>query len=177
MFSKILVALDQGDTYIPLFQAAVKLAQATSAELMLLSVVAPQSEEGLTIPVASGLAHCSLSANEAIWEAYQKNLRGYEEQGLKRLRSLSEEAALLGLQAEFTQSFGSPERVICDLARTWAADLIMVGSHQRTGFSEWVMGSVSNYVLHHAPCSVLMINRLTGQPATSPSAELAARES
>ena len=176
MFSKILVALDQGDTCIPLFQEAVKLAQVTGADLMLLSVITPQGEEGLTIPVSSGLAHCSPSASEAIWEAYRKNLRGYEEQALKQLRSWSEEVASLGLQAEFTQSFGSPERVICDLARTWEADLIMVGSHQRTGLSEWVMGSVSNYVLHHAPCSVLVINRPTSPQAPVETAELAAVE-
>ena len=80
------------------------------------------------------------------------------------------------LQAEFTQSFGSPERVICNLARTWEADLIMVGSHQRTGLSELVMGSVSNYVMHHAPCSVLVTHAPTSPQATVEAAELATVE-
>lgn len=176
MFSKILVALDQGDTCIPVFQEAVKLAQVTDSALMLLSVIRPEDEGGLRIPDSSGWASYPLSASEAVWDVYQKHLREYEERNLARLRNFSEEAASLGLQAEFTQSFGSPGRAICDLARTWEADLIIVGSHQRTGLSEWVMGSVSNYVLHHAPCSVLVINRPTSPQAPVETAELAAVE-
>jgi nucleotide-binding universal stress UspA family protein len=158
MFSKILVALDQGETCIALFQEAVTLAQVTGAKLMLLSVITPEGKDGLKIPASSGLVPYTPSVSEAIWEVYHKHLQEYEEQGLERLSSFSKEAEAKGLQAEFTQSFGSPGRVICNLARTWEADLIMVGSHQRTGLSEWVMGSVSNYVLHHAPCSVMVIH-------------------
>ena len=33
----------------------------------------------------------------------------------------------------------------------------MVGSHGRTGIRELLLGSVSNYVLHHALCSVLVV--------------------
>ena len=75
MFSKILVALDQGDTCTSLFKETVTLAQATDAALMLLSVIAPEGEGGLTVPASSGLAFYSLSASETIWEAYQKHFR------------------------------------------------------------------------------------------------------
>jgi phage terminase large subunit GpA-like protein len=34
----------------------------------------------------------------------------------------------------------------------------MVGHRGRTGLSEFLLGSVSNYVMHHAPCSVLVVN-------------------
>ena len=176
MFSKILVALDQGDTCAPLFKEAVTLAQATDAALMLLSVIAPEGQESLTIPASSGLVYYPLSTSETIWEVYQKHFREYEAQSLERLRNFCEEATSLGLRAEFTQSFGSPERVICDLAGTWEADLIMVGSHQRTGLSEWVMGSVSSYVMHHAPCSVLVFNAPTSPQETVETAELATVE-
>lgn len=176
MFSKILVALDQGNTCAPLFKEAVTLAQATDAALMLLSVIALEGEDGLTIPASSGLFYYSLNASETIWDVYQKHFREYEAQSLERLRNFCAEAISLGLQAEFTQSFGSPERVICDLARTWEADLIMVGSHQRTGLSELVMGSVSNYVMHHTPCSVLVTHAPTSPQTTVEAAELATVE-
>lgn len=49
--------------------------------------------------------------------------------------------------------------MICELARNWNADLIILGRRGRTGLSELLLGSVSNYVLHHAPCSVLTVQQ------------------
>jgi nucleotide-binding universal stress UspA family protein len=52
---------------------------------------------------------------------------------------------------------GSPEGVIVEEAEEWGADLIVVGSH---GYGFWKrawLGSVSNAVVHHAPCSVLIV--------------------
>jgi nucleotide-binding universal stress UspA family protein len=54
---------------------------------------------------------------------------------------------------------GSPERAIVEEAEKWGADLIIVGSH---GYGFWervFLGSVSNAVVHHAPCSVLVVRK------------------
>lgn len=51
---------------------------------------------------------------------------------------------------------GNPEQEIVEIARNWRADLIVVGSHGR-GFWGRLLGSVSDGVLHHAPCSVLVV--------------------
>jgi nucleotide-binding universal stress UspA family protein len=51
---------------------------------------------------------------------------------------------------------GNPEQEIVEIARSWGADLIVVGSHGR-GFWGRLLGSVSDGVLHHAPCSVLVV--------------------
>src|SRR5262245_44835705 len=51
---------------------------------------------------------------------------------------------------------GSPEQQIVDEAKRWNADLIVVGSHGR-GFWGRMLGSVSDAVIHHAPCSVLVV--------------------
>jgi nucleotide-binding universal stress UspA family protein len=53
---------------------------------------------------------------------------------------------------------GSPEQQIVEEARDWQADLIVVGSHGR-GFWGRMLGSVSDAVIHHAPCSVLVVRR------------------
>lgn len=52
-------------------------------------------------------------------------------------------------------------REIVKEAERWHADLIVVGSHGRRGFDRWYMGSVSEYVALHAPCSVEVI-RIVG---------------
>lgn len=53
---------------------------------------------------------------------------------------------------------GSPEQEIVELAKTWRADLIVVGSHGR-GFWGRLLGSVSDGVVHHSPCSVLVVRK------------------
>ena len=53
--------------------------------------------------------------------------------------------------------FGSPDSRIVETAEEIAADLVVVGSH---GYSRWerlLLGSVSDSVVHHSPCSVLVV--------------------
>ncbi|MBE7380105.1 MAG: universal stress protein [Leptolyngbya sp. SIO1E4] len=176
MFSKILVALDPGDTCAALFAKAVTLAQATGAELMLLSVLTPEGEDGLTMPASSGLAYYPLSVSESIWEMYQRHYQEYEAKGLEMLRNFSDQAQAAGVRAEITQVFGSPGHTICNLAKTWEADLVMVGSHGRKGLSEIVLGSVSNYAMHHAPCSILVIHASAVVEAPVPAGDVATVE-
>jgi nucleotide-binding universal stress UspA family protein len=45
---------------------------------------------------------------------------------------------------------------LCELAADEGADAIIVGSHGRSGFRRVLMGSVSDYVVRHAPCSVIV---------------------
>jgi len=41
-----------------------------------------------------------------------------------------------------------------DQAKDWRADLIVLGSHGRSGIKRWILGSVAEAVVRHAPCSV-----------------------
>jgi nucleotide-binding universal stress UspA family protein len=54
---------------------------------------------------------------------------------------------------------GSPARAIVDEAKDWDADLIVVGSHGYGFLERVLLGSVSGSVLHHAPCSVLVVKK------------------
>jgi nucleotide-binding universal stress UspA family protein len=62
--------------------------------------------------------------------------------------------------------FGSPDSRIVETAEDKHVDLIVLGSH---GYSRWerlLLGSVSNSVVHHAHCSVLVVrNAVTDEPA------------
>jgi nucleotide-binding universal stress UspA family protein len=53
---------------------------------------------------------------------------------------------------------GPPDKMIVELAKEWGADLIVVGSHGR-GFWGRMLGSVSDGVVHHAPCSVMVVRQ------------------
>ncbi|HJZ69432.1 MAG TPA: universal stress protein [Blastocatellia bacterium] len=52
---------------------------------------------------------------------------------------------------------GHPKHAIVDEAETWAADLIVVGSHGYRGLTRLWLGSVSQAVASHAKCSVEIV--------------------
>ena len=52
---------------------------------------------------------------------------------------------------------GSPKEEIIEEAKRWKADVIVVGSHGYGFFGRMLIGSVSGAILHHAPCSVLVV--------------------
>jgi nucleotide-binding universal stress UspA family protein len=56
-----------------------------------------------------------------------------------------------------TVAEGDARSAIVDFAERLPADLVVMGSHGRTGLARLVMGSVASYVISHAPCSVLVV--------------------
>jgi nucleotide-binding universal stress UspA family protein len=53
--------------------------------------------------------------------------------------------------------FGTPESRIVETAEEMKADMIILGSHGYNAWERLLLGSVSNSVVHHAPCSVLVV--------------------
>ncbi len=146
MFRKILVALHRcDDTSEYIFQEALELAKATKASLKLLHVLSVDEKESPNI-----LTLINTSENKKRWEEFEKP-------GLDLLRSLTDEAIAAGVPTEYYQGLGRPGHIICETARIWEAGLIVIGRRGLSGMSELILGSVSNYVTHYAPCSVLII--------------------
>ncbi|HET8937542.1 MAG TPA: universal stress protein [Polyangiales bacterium] len=59
---------------------------------------------------------------------------------------------------------GNAGRAIVEVARGGSYDLIVIGSHGRTGLARAMLGSVAERVVRHAPCPVLVV---TGKPRAS----------
>ncbi len=156
MFHKMLVAIDNSKMSKYVFDEALYLAKSTNACLMLLHVLSPYEQGYPIMPALSSLVYYPKMQDEAV-KAYLEEWETYKEQGLERLRSLAAKATALGVSTEFTQTPGTPGYAICDLACSWGADLIIIGRRGRLGLSEAILGSVSNYVTHHACCSVLTV--------------------
>jgi nucleotide-binding universal stress UspA family protein len=161
MFTKILVAFDDSESSRKVFTEALVLAQKFNAQLLLLHVIAPSFEDYPEMPLVAdfGVYHYAALYEDAI-KHHIEHCAALERQGLEKLRSLATEARDVDVVAQFSQNLGEPGRTICEIARNWQADLIAIGRRGRSPLSEFFLGSVSNYVLHHAPCSVLTVQGL-----------------
>lgn len=62
-----------------------------------------------------------------------------------------------GFQSSKTVDFGDAKTIIIDNATQWGADLIVLGSHGWKGLNRFLLGSVSDAVARHAPCSVEIV--------------------
>lgn len=61
---------------------------------------------------------------------------------------------VIGLSVETRVAQGDPATEIVAATKRWRADLVVVGSHGRSGTQRFILGSVADYVVRHAPCSV-----------------------
>lgn len=62
-----------------------------------------------------------------------------------------------GLTTQLRVRDGAPASQIIEEAIEWPADLIVVGTRGRSAIKRILLGSVANYVAHHAPCSVEIV--------------------
>lgn len=88
-----------------------------------------------------------------------------EDEAKKQAERFADSAANLlkkdisGIDPEVEIRNGSPGREIVEAAIEWNADVVVVGSHGRGFWGRMMIGSVSDAVMHHAPCSVLIVRK------------------
>ncbi|MEA5450966.1 universal stress protein [Leptolyngbya sp. CCNP1308] len=168
MYRKILVALDNSPASDALFDQALELAQATDGALLLVHSLSNQ-EESSPLPMSARLDNIYWApGTELDLEAWRQAWTRYENESRDRLRRHAATANTAGVPTEFRQLIGNPATVICKAAQEWGADLILIGNRGRTGLAELVLGSVSNHVMHRAPCSVLVMKAETLSPTETP---------
>jgi universal stress protein A len=75
-----------------------------------------------------------------------------------------ERVTAAGLACDYTIVHGVPFQVIIETARTAHIDLIIMGTHGRTGLRHVLLGSVAERVVRLAPCPVLVVRLPTDTP-------------
>ncbi|WP_299492823.1 universal stress protein [Acaryochloris sp. IP29b_bin.137] len=158
MLKKILVALDHSDFSQQTFMQSVVLAKATHAKLMLFHVISSTEEGYPVLPLIPDILEDYDLSQTEVTTSYLKDLDVFKANSLELLRSRSNQAKEQGISVVYQQSIGDPGREICEIARQWNADTIIIGRRSRNLLSKLLLGSVSNYVTHHAPCSVLIVH-------------------
>lgn len=139
---RILFATDFSEASGGAFRKAAELARRNRAELLIAHVLGSPSfrfpPDGWVMP--------------RMYEEMEALLRA---QATKSLRSLVERARITRAKALLLK--GLPHRSIAQAARSHRADLIVVGTHGRSGAARLILGSVAARVLATAPCPVLTV--------------------
>jgi nucleotide-binding universal stress UspA family protein len=164
MYRHILVALDNTELSGIVLEQAIALAKGLSAKLTLLHVLC--SEEGVSpvMPLMPLPDYYPALASTTL-DQYQQEWTAFSAKSLANLGKAQAQAAAAGVTAEHVQKGGSPGATICEIAQELNVDLIVLGRRGNSGLSELLMGSVSNYVMHHAHSSVLICNLSRVEPS------------
>ncbi len=125
------------------FARAVAMAKADRAQLLLVHVLAPP------VPIA-GEGYIS----PKIYDDLEASSRAY---GQKHLSALQAKARKAGVKAVTLLLEGVVHEEIARAAKSKKADLIVIGTHGRTGLAEFFLGSVASRVAAAAPCPVMTV--------------------
>lgn len=156
-FRKILVAIDKTPLGSVVFEQALELAKTQGASLKIFHCLRSEDlgQVSSLIEVGAG----TYLPSYPIGEKQRAQLQQTLEQTEAWLRNYCQKAMDEGISTEFEYRLEEAGSSICDAAHTWEADLIVLGRRGRQGLAEALLGSVSNYVVHHAACSVLVIQQ------------------
>lgn len=155
MFQKILVALDHSLEASAVFNFALAVAQPKTSELLLVHFVDWQMQDISPWVGLGTLYDVDISGERYNWS--RQHLQQEVKTGQDWLATLTETAAKLNISCSHECHVGNCNLGIGDRAKQWGADLIVIGRRGHKNISEILLGSVSNYVIHHAPCSVMVV--------------------
>ena len=125
------------------FKRAVARAKADRAQLLIVHVLSP------AVPIA-GEGYIS----PKVYEDIESSARKYAQ---KRLAALQAKARAAGVKAVTLLLDGVADQQIVRAARLKKADLIIMGTHGRSGLAKFFLGSVTSRVVATAPCPVLTV--------------------
>jgi nucleotide-binding universal stress UspA family protein len=145
MSRRILHPTDFSKASAPAFARALAEARQTRSELILVHVLAP------VIP-AAGASEGYLSPS--VYEQMSKSARGWAQKQMDRLLAKAKAARV---RARGMLLEGVAHEQIVRAAKRHRADLIVIGTHGRTGVARFFLGSVAARVAATAPCPVLTV--------------------
>ncbi len=109
---------------------------------------------GLTVLHVIPFSQPYLPTSALLPGSWQKDLK---EGGKQFIQGVMSDLKGLGYHVEGVLETGAPSRVIQDQVAAVQPQLIIMGTHSRSGIQRWIYGSVSHSTVHHSPCPVLVV--------------------
>lgn len=156
MFKRILVPLDGSLRAERALPVAARLAQAGSGEVILARIVAT--------PIALRQDPTQPPREDAI-------LAGERETAISYLKDMSQRPELVGVATQMeVREAPAVAPVLQEIIQTTRADLVIICSHGRSGFTRWALGSVAQKIARHATVPTLVL-RSDGQDLMGPTGD------
>lgn len=143
MYGRILVAIDGSPTSLRGLNEAIRLAKSTSGKLLLVHVV----NELLVADFAAA----------SYYDKVIESLRGAGEKVLEQASAQVRRAEIPCDQKLLETMGGRPADLIVKEAKEWPADLIVLGTHGRSGVKRLALGSDAELVVRMSPVPVLLV--------------------
>jgi len=136
LYKNIILAYDGSKHSNKALQEAIRIAKISGGKLLILSIVDVTDEFESQAP--------------GLTEKMTEKLK-------KQVQKAAEKAAAENIQVREEVRVGDASEMIVEVAGKKKCDLIIMGSHGKTGLKRLLMGSVTSRVIGHAPCKVLVI--------------------
>jgi nucleotide-binding universal stress UspA family protein len=145
-FQKVFVAIDFSPSSDEALKQAHERAVSTGAQLAVCHIVPNELRSNLLFPQITQLAALQFPLDmEQIADAASARVAEVTGRSAEEFELIVED--------------GTPQALILETAEEWMADLIIMGSHGQTSASDALLGSVTDSVLRHAHCPVLIVRR------------------
>ena len=156
MYSKILLALDGSEVSQQAIPHAVTLAKQTGASVVLVQVI---DSEAQMIMRTSGAGIEPMSMGAVSAEIAHEAVEAQRADAQANLDAVKAALVAQGIASvETTIREGNPGDEIVEAASAAQADVVVIATHGRSGFTRAIMGSVADHVVRHATtASVLLV--------------------
>lgn len=137
-FKKILCPTDFSEESLPAIDKAVQLARNEGAELLIVHIIHIPSAHVFEGTHVLSVPELQRRGESLLHEATAKRLGGYS-------------------KAELLVEVGEPLEELTRMANEKGVDLIVIATHGRTGVQRLLIGSLTEKLVRHAPCAVLVV--------------------
>jgi nucleotide-binding universal stress UspA family protein len=145
---KIIVAIDESPCSEAALDALLERNWDSQTEVLLLTVLQPIASQ---MDFAAGFMVSPLLEPDPVQFT---QMQSFVDEQVHRLQAVFSKERVYGKTVQ-----GDPADIIIDYAKSWDADLVMVGSHGRKGFEKFLLGSVAEKVAKNAQCSVEIVRQ------------------
>ena len=139
-FKKILIAVNSSAFALKAAKVGFDLAHAVDAEVALLYVI-DRTKESVNVETGATREQSEMILLKEAQETIEQMIKIYN--GAKELFKFTPE--------------GFPKEEILNVAKEWEADIIVMGTHAKSGLSHFFSGSIAEHVIRHACVPVMVV--------------------